>query len=392
MPKSSHSQPFDHTHYLAVLRCKEAEKNALLELAWAARSGMTPLIEIPRSLSVKGEKNDQKGRPQRVLLDRSDPRAPFVLDALLKKTATDIKTVWSERPIFLDLQHLFAEWRLPDGGHPVASMWNYARENSLFPPHPIPVVTLQSDNAFRTAIRDILSVDNVGFALRIRREELESSQLLAKIQAVLTQLETQPEKVDLMVDFGCVAENGMSLAWVCARLPLIERWRTFSCIGSSFPKDLVGMEKGQNELKRHEWVSYQKFIEAGEAEKVARIPTYGDYATQYGDYLEPKICPNVSASIRYTTDKNFVVMRGGSLLQGTKGLQYPANALVLCGHEEFGSLVQCAGDAYIADRADKMLEIEEKGKGMGTPTTWLQASLNRHWSLTTKQLSTLFGS
>lgn len=88
-------------------------------------------------------------------------------------------------------------------------------------------------------------------------------------------------------------------------------------------------------------------------------------------------------------------MRGQSIRVGAKSLQYPANAELLRGHQEFRSLLEqekCAGDDYIEDRANCMLEIEEKGEGMGNSTTWLQASLNRHWSLTTKQLSTLFDS
>jgi hypothetical protein len=92
-----------------------------------------------------------------------------------------------------------------------------------------------------------------------------------------------------------------------------------------------------------------------------------------------------TASIRYTTGLKFVVMRGQSIKSGAKSMQYPANAELLRGHEEFRALLEeerCAGDDYIEDRATRMLEIEGNGEGMGNSTTWLQASLNRHWSPT----------
>lgn len=396
MPLSSHSHPqspFDHRHYVAVLRCKQAEKGALKQLPESVRTSMTPLIEIPRTLNIQSEETDTSGKPKRLILQRGDERVPYILDAVLRKTTADIKVVWGDRPIWLDLQHLFPEWRLPDGRHPVEVIWNYARADLLFPPDPVPVVTLRSDAAFLHAVRTILEQDNVGVVLRLHLDDLEQIQLTTRITNLLSQLELTPARADLVVDFGSMGESGLLIEWMCSQIPYIEQWRTFSCVGSSFPENLIGMPLGQNEFPRHEWNSFSALIQSEKS--LPRTPAFGDYGPQYGSYVEP--IPNASptASIRYTTPLKFVVMKGQSTKVGAKSMQYPANAELLRGHEEFRSLLEqdkCAGDDYIEDRADRMLEIEEKGKGTGNSTTWLQASLNRHWSLTTKQLSTLFDS
>lgn len=396
MALSSHphrQSPFDHRHYVAVLRCKQAEKGALKQLPETVRASMTPLIEIPRTLNIQSEETDKNGKQKRLVLERGDERVPYILDAVLRKTTSDIKVVWSDRPVWLDLQHLFPEWRLPDGRHPVEAIWNYARADLLFPPDPVPVVTLRSDAAFIHAVRAILEQDNVGVVLRLHRNDLEHAQLSTRIANLLIQLELTPGRADLVVDFGCVGESGLLIEWACSRIPQIEQWRTFSCVGSSFPENLIGMPLGENEFARHEWDSFSALIESGKS--LPRTPAFGDFGPQYGCYLEPPLNASATASIRYTTPLKYVVMRGQSIRVGAKSLQYPANAELLRGHQEFRSLLEqekCAGDDYIEDRANCMLEIEEKGEGMGNSTTWLQASLNRHWSLTTKQLSTLFDS
>lgn len=396
MQTSSHSQAFDHTHYIATLRCKQAEKGALKQLSPAIRSRMTPLIEIPRTLKIDDESEEQtikKSRKKKLVLQRGDERVGQVLDEVLRKTTKDIKAVWSTHSVWLDLQHLAPEWRLPNGKHPVAGIWKYARADQLFPPNPVPVVTLRADEDFLTAIRQILEEENVGVVVRLHREDLERPSLAPRLATILNRLELSPYDAHLVVDFGYVGESDFAIEWACRQVPNVELWRTFSCIGSSFPENLMGMALGQHEFERHEWKAYESLISSGK--NLPRIPAFGDYATQYGIYAEPPLNAAPTASIRYTAPKKYIVMRGGSTLRGAKCLQFPANAKLLCDHDEFRTLLKnepCAGDDYIEDRGQKWLEIEEEGKGTGSTTTWLQASFNRHWSLTTKQLSSLFGS
>lgn len=396
MSNSSHQKPFDHTHYIAALRCKQAEKGALKQLPPSIRARMTPLIEIPRTLKIDDESEEQTGkkpRRKKLVLQRGDKRISQVLDEVLRKTTRDIKAVWSTHSVWLDLQHLAPEWRLPNGQHPVEVIWNYARADQLFPPNPVPVVTLQADDAFLSAIHKILEQENVGIVLRLHRNDLENPRLAERVTTLLSRIGILSPQADLVVDFGCVGKNDFAIEWACYKIPNLDLWRTFSCIGSSFPENLTGMELGQNEFARHEWKAYETLMKSGK--EIPRRPAFGDYATQYGIYTEPPTEATPTASIRYTASGKYIVMRGRSTKVGDKFFQFPANADLLRGHEEFRALLQdeqCFGDDYIEDHANRMLEIEEKGKGTGNTTTWLQASFNRHWWLTAKQISTLFDS
>jgi hypothetical protein len=70
--------------------------------------------------------------------------------------------------------------------------------------------------------------------------------------------------------------------------------------------------------------------------------------------------------------------------------QWPANAMLLRERTEFSGRDFSYGDRYIEEMADHM---ENGGPpSNGNPTTWLRAGLNRHLTLTARQIANLFGS
>ena len=116
-------------------------------------------------------------------------------------------------------------------------------------------------------------------------------------------------------------------------------------VGGSFPKDLRELSVGEHLLPRIEWHYWKQIVSA----RLLRIPTFGDYATLH-PYLQPAFPGmNVSASIRYTTDEHWVVMRGEGLLNeaGAGHAQYTANAQMLMERSEFCGPDFSFGDNYI---------------------------------------------
>jgi hypothetical protein len=116
-----------------------------------------------------------------------------------------------------------------------------------------------------------------------------------------------------------------------------------------------------------------------------RHATFGDYTIQNGAFLEPPSRPNISASIRYTTDENWVIMRGEGLRNkdGPGHDQYPANAELLCGRDEYCGEDFSYGDAYIRERY-------ENPQKTGNPETWLRAGINHHVTFVVRQIARLF--
>lgn len=94
---------------------------------------------------------------------------------------------------------------------------------------------------------------------------------------------------------------------------------------------------------------------------------------------------NVSASIRYTTDDHWLVMRGEGLLNkdGAGHAQYPANAQMLMERPEFCGRDFSFGDNYIYERPVK---IDQPG----IPRNWVTVGVNHHLTFVVRQIERLF--
>lgn len=186
------------------------------------------------------------------------------------------------------------------------------------------------------------------------------------------------------MDFQYTDEACPSFGEACALLPKLGRWRTFTLASGAFPRDLAGLPVDTHWLPRQDWQSWRRQING--SGDVTRKPTYGDYGVYHPVYLPPQF-PNPSASIRYTTDDDWVVMRGEALRKegGPGHAQYHAEAQLLCGMPEFCGRDFSAGDAYIFDKS-----IDPARPG--NPKTWLQAGFNHHMTFVVRQIANLFGS
>lgn len=117
------------------------------------------------------------------------------------------------------------------------------------------------------------------------------------------------------------------------------------------------------------------------------LPVYGDYTIQCPTYSEAPQYANTSASVRYTYENYWVIMRGEGLRNpgGPGYSQYPANAQLLCEREEFCGSTFSSGDRYINDRALNPAKT-------GNASTWLQAGINHHITFVVRQIARYFES
>lgn len=91
--------------------------------------------------------------------------------------------------------------------------------------------------------------------------------------------------------------------------------------------------------------------------------------------------PNYSASIRYTVENDFVVLRGeGVLNENGPGFdQYNGWAKLLLEMPEYFGASFSAGDHYVAERASNW-------RSSGNAQTWLQAGFSHHVTATALQV------
>jgi hypothetical protein len=194
---------FETLQYVPLLRWKRAERIALRYLASDVRRLLTPVIEL----------------------------VPTV-DNAVSKVTTDIAKTWGFSPFFLDLVNL-----KPTGlANLLLKLDEAMRTYSL---RPIPVTGLTSSSQLQTAVAHIAADRKVGLCVRLLPSHLSSPSLRNDLQRLLATLRLPPEQIDLIADYQRISEFSMPFAELCARLPFVEKWRTFTVLGGAFCKDLT---------------------------------------------------------------------------------------------------------------------------------------------------------
>ena len=170
-------------------------------------------------------------------------------------------------------------------------------------------------------------------------------------------------------------------------MPFLDRWRTFILASGAFPENLTGfMKNQQHTYPRSDWEYWRAQID--KVGTHTRIPTYSDYTTQHPVFQEPVPGANPSASIRYTSDHYWVIMRGEGLRNpnGAGYQQWPANAQLLCKRPEY---CDCGPDFSYGDNFIYKTNLQSKNPG--NAETWLRAGVNHHITFTIRQIANQFG-
>lgn len=343
---------FGHKHYVPVLRWKQAERLALKELNNNYRFHMTPLIELP---PTKFGSFDQD---------------------VLRKAVKDIRDCWGNAPIYIDL-HLLPS---PIWGQTLALVHETAENLEVCI---IPVTGLTKSDNYQRVVAGILKRKDNGVCVRIKIKEMRNTSFEKDLKRMLSILAISPKETHLIIDYEIMTENAVSLRELCNRLPRLNEWLTFSIISGVFPRDLTEIKPpGQHLIRRLDWLTYLQEIR--DTAGLPRIPSFGDYTIQHPIYYEPPKRANYSASIRYTTNDAWLIMRGEAVFHpNSPGFsQYPANAQLLCARQEFCGPDFSSGDRYIYEMGQQLIRT-------GNARTWLTAGINHHLSFLAHQISNL---
>lgn len=365
---------FDHKHYVPIFRWKRGEYIALRELFSQEKAAITPMAEIPPDL-VSGARNT----------------TPKSIGAILQKTAVQVSETWGSNYLFFDLGLLGKNLRAADDRHPVAALFDAARTLGL---RFIPVTGLDRDAAYHKSVSEVISADRRGACIRLLDRDLASPALNNQLAGLLHYLKLTPKETHIVLDFGVLQNASLAYLAGVKRLPNLASWRTVTIAAGSLPVDLSKLSVGEHLLPRLEWQYWNKLVT--ENANVSRLPSFGDYTTQHPYYLRhllPRGFINYSASIRYTTAENWIIMRGqGVFTEDSPGFaQFPANAILLRDRPEFCGRHYSYGDNYIYQKA---IELEQNGyvKKPGSAETWLRAGVNHHITFVARQIASLFGS
>jgi hypothetical protein len=353
---------FDHKHYVPILRWKRAEWVALGSMTREDREHVTPLVELtPRSFQAR---NNKPG--------------PRTEDVLIKNVS-EIEQYWEQAPFLADLCHLDPGLRMANGGAPLQFFAEQSRARGLAL---IPVTGLHRDPNYQGAVASIVAADHRGACVRVCPAAIQSSEFPGDLSSLLKAIGLKATQTDLLVDYGVLPQGAPTVAALSDLIPDIDSWRTFTVASGTFPRDLTGFTIGQHTLPRFDWMRWRAQVSDGPIPP--RLPTFSDYTIQHAEFFEPPERANFSASIRYTSDDYWVIMRGESVFKndGPGFAQWPANAQMLCERGEYCGPAFSFGDQYIFQMGAQSLRT-------GSAETWLRAGINHHITFVVRQIANL---
>jgi hypothetical protein len=357
---------FSHLHYVPILKWRLGEYQALSRLDTTTKERVTPLLEIPP-----------------VGFDFEKKRLSKTLDNHLKDFGRRLKSKWGARYCFVDVKHLDANETLADGSHPLKRAMQLARENFC---SGIPVVSLSSTNACRTAAAETNILDQRGAAIRISLDDFDRNSLSADIDRCLTDMGVKVGSTDLIIDlcdqhFLPVTAFAQTLITSLGRLTSLNRWRTFTIVGSSYPKTIQDIATGDL-IPRKEWSLYCEVI--SRISKDTRIPTFGDYCVANPDVVELDMrLIKPFAKLRYTTSESWYIAKGSAVR--TAGFeQYRNMCNELSKKAFFDGPSFSEGDRYIS-------ECAAGRENTGNLTTWVWVACNRHITRAVADISSFHG-
>jgi hypothetical protein len=348
---------FGPDHYVPILKVKVGEKRALQGISPLLRSRMTPLLEIV------------------------ERKTSSTLNAHLVTAFKNLaETVRPYSRCFLDAREI-----ADDGQKGAAEVFQRAVNAGI-------VFTPVTGISRVVDVAPALLYRQEGLALRLTRTEFEQGELAARIDAFLTQHKLVPEELDLILDLGPVDDlivegiEALTDAFM-AEVPNHQRWQTFTVSACAFPKSMGRVDRNSHALvERGEWLAWKRHL-YDQRQNLTRLPTFSDCAIQHPAGVEgfdPRIMA-ASASVRYTLEKEWLLIKGKSTKRILPSKQFPDLASELV-HGTFRSrffgLNHCNGCRLMTAAADG-------APSLGSPGTWRQLGTIHHLSVVTQALASL---
>lgn len=354
--------------YVPILKGKEGEFGALEVLPSAAKDSLRPLIEIPD-----------------VPIDHSTGAPRKSVDDHLSRLIHRLTDCWLGRDAYIDLPFV-KEGSLLEDRRPAleALLADCASKGTVL----TPVVGLAKDPWYVLQAAAHARKHDTGLCLRLRSADFDEEHDTAEqVRALVERCKLDRDVVDLLLDLGELESRKTDLnrnllvaRGLLSQIPTPNDWRRLIVGATTFPPDLSEVAASTTEeLPRGEWMLWEALQRRPE-----RLPRrdviYADYAISHPAPMD--IDPRkmrMSASIRYTTDQDWLVVKGRNVR--TYGFeQYFELCETLVGHEAYYGREFSWGDRYIAQCADRSL-------GPGNATTWRKVGTNHHITVVQDQLS-----
>ena len=344
-------------HYVPVLKVKRGEKRALREIKHSLQRHITPLLEI-----VERTEGKTLGKH---------------LDTAFKDLVSSVR---SYVRCFLDCREL-------EKDEPPAAEEVFQRataNNMVF----TPVTGISRSN-------DVIAAMNHrqhGLAIRLTCSEFEDGNLGMRLRDFMVKFGLRPEEIDLIVDLGPIDSlitPGVAILTsdFLANVPDHTKWRTFTISACGFPPSMRGVQRNSYDfVERVDWKAWRDHLYA-KRQGLSRLPTFSDCAIQHPSGVEgfdPRRM-QVSASIRYTSSDDWLLIKGESVRNIPTTQQFPILATSLAYghlHQNFYQAAHCSGCTSIKRCAGGY-------PGLSSPESWRRFGTIHHITKVVQDLAAL---
>ena len=353
---------FNHNHYVPTIKWKLGEYQALYHLSNNTKSKITPLIELPPiGYDFENAKNSKSAHDH------------------LKDFGKRLEAKWGKRQCFVDLKYISDDEERDLGMTPMDFCIN---QTLSFSEKVIPVYSLESSDKVLASVAKIGKINDRGAALRISSETYNPKTITDEINSKLDFLKIGYANTDLILDLGDKIIPPIDIykqivIGIISTLPNINKWRSFTIIGTSYPSTLQSIGNMATILRK-EWELYK--LLSVEMEDKYRLPTFGDYCASHPDPVELDMrLVKPFAKLKYTLEDSWIIIKGKAVR--TEGFGQYSDMCKLIVESKFYD-----GENY--SMGDKFIHECSTGKGStGNLTSWVTVSTNRHIEKTVKSVA-----
>ena len=250
----------------------------------------------------------------------------------------------------------------------------------------VPVTTIDREDAYQEAVRQLVQQEpSAGCCFRVQADAFrESNNLPSEIESLLAALGTSPDTVDLVIDLRHFTPDqvdalALAAAWMIEHVPQVERWRTLTLAGGSFPPSLGRIGRGATLIERAEWILWSRLV--ADPSRLPRLPTFGDYGISHPELTEeidPRIM-RMSANLRYAAGDGWLILKRRNVR--THGFeQFYEISEDLVARPEFAGAQFSWGDDYLDQCAQRQV-------GTGNAMIWRKIGTNHHLTLVADQVA-----
>ncbi|MFC4819198.1 beta family protein [Dokdonella ginsengisoli] len=349
--------------YFSILKWKQGEIRGLSELANDLRPDISVVGEIPPP--PWDSENEQPAKP---------------LDEHLRNVPDQIRDIEPRvERIFLDFRQLGS----PDD---VAALDIMLPGLTEFPTVGFSLGTTTGgySEQYIARVLQIARDSERPLALRVSKNDMATINFSGFIESWLQAAELNSGRLSLLLDCGDLDQPNLAvITAVCASALKDTRQKGFAHVavgGTSFPSNLAGFQRGENEIPRHELKLWTDTLQVMGTEPLSFLD-YGVTSRDLNEQLPLPAMLQMTANIRYTVRNRFLVFRAGRLREHGYE-QFRDLSALITQHQEYAGHTFSWGDRYIWDCAASIVTV-------GNNTTWRKVATNHHVTFVIDELRKL---